>query len=184
MKAKGLKWLKGFHLIAVSSWVGGGVALILLYFLKNGVTEGHVLYGINQSIHHVDMAVVVIPGAFGCLFTGLIYSSFSNWGFFKHPWMIFKWIVTITAILFGTFFLGPWETNMMEISGKIGISALNDSEYLYNEKMNLIFGSIQVLVLMITIFISIFKPWKSTKKPKRKRYNNGIKVTAKSRRAR
>ena len=35
LKAKGLKWLKGFHLIAVASWVGGAVALILLYFLKS-----------------------------------------------------------------------------------------------------------------------------------------------------
>jgi len=26
-----------------------------------------------------------------------------------------------------------------------------------------IFGTIQVLVLMITVFISIFKPWKSRK---------------------
>jgi uncharacterized membrane protein len=167
LKAKGLKWLKGFHLIAVTSWVGGGVALILLYFLKDGVTDSGVLYGINQSIHHVDMAVVVIPGAFGCLLTGLIYSSFSNWGFFKHNWMIFKWIVTVTAILFGTFFLGPWETAMMEISGKIGISSLSDPAYLYNQKMNLVFGALQVLVLMITVFISIFKPWKSGKKGKR-----------------
>ena len=85
LKAKGLKWLKGFHMIAVSCWVGGAVALILLYFLKEGVTDGEVLYGINQSIHHVDMAIIVIPGAFGCLLTGLIYSLFSNWGFFKHP---------------------------------------------------------------------------------------------------
>jgi len=77
--------------------------------------------------------------------------------------LIFKWIVTIAAILFGTFFLGPWETTMMEISGKIGLSSLNDSAYLHNEKMNLVFGIIQVLVLMITIFISIFKPWKSKK---------------------
>ena len=76
LKAKGLKWLKGFQLIAVSCWVGGAVALILLYFLKGGVTDGEVLYGINQSIHHVDIAVIVIPGAFGCLLTGLIYSSF------------------------------------------------------------------------------------------------------------
>ena len=166
LKAKGLKWLKGFHMIAVSCWVGGAVALMLLYFLKNGVDDSGVLYGINQSIHHVDMAVVVIPGAFGCLVTGLIYSTFSNWGFFKHTWMIFKWVVAVSAILFGTFFLGPWETNMMEISGKIGISSLNDAEYLYNEKMNLIFGTIQVLVLMITIFISIFKPWKSRKAKK------------------
>jgi uncharacterized membrane protein len=166
LKAKGLKWLKGFHLIAVSCWIGGAVALLLLYFLKNGVADGGVLYGMNQSIHHVDMAVVVIPGAFGCLVTGLIYSSFSNWGFFKHTWLVFKWIVTVSAILFGTFFLGPWETNMMEISGKLGLSSLNDPVYLYNEKMNMIFGTVQVFILLTTIFISIFKPWKS-KKPKK-----------------
>jgi uncharacterized membrane protein len=163
LNAKGLRWLKGFHLIAVSCWIGGAIALILLYFLKDGVIDGDVLFGINQSIHHVDMVVVVIPGAFGCLITGLIYSSFSNWGFFKHNWLIFKWIVTVTAILFGTFFLGPWETNMMEISGKLGMSSLNDQTYVYNQKMNFIFGGMQCLILMITVFVSIFKPWKKKK---------------------
>ena len=63
----GLHWLKGFHLIAVSCWLGGAVALMLLYFLKGSVGDGGVLFGINQSIHHVDMSVVVIPGALGCL---------------------------------------------------------------------------------------------------------------------
>jgi uncharacterized membrane protein len=163
LKAKGLKWVKVFHLIAVSCWIGGAVSLLLLYFLKDGVTDGGVLHGMNQSIHHVDMMVVVIPGASGCLLTGLIYATFSNWGYFKHTWLIFKWVVTIVAILFGTFFLGPWETTMMEISGKIGISALNDPAYLYNEKMNLLFGVAQALVLMITVYISIFKPWKKKK---------------------
>lgn len=151
-------------MIAVSCWIGGAVALILLYLLKTDVPDGRVLYGINQSIHHVDMVVVVIPGAFGCLITGLLYGIFSNWGFFKHNWMIFKWIVTVAAILFGTFFLGPWETAMMEISGNLGMSALNDSTYLYNQRMNLIFGALQCMVLIITVFISIFKPWKKRKK--------------------
>ena len=160
LSAKGLRWLKGFHLIAVSCWIGGAVALLLLYLLKEGVTDGGVLYGINRSIHHVDMVVIVIPGAFGCLITGLLYSIFSNWGFFKHNWLIFKWIVTVVAILFGTFFLGPWETAMMEISCKLGISSLSNEEYLYNQRMNLIFGSLQCLLLMTTAFISVFKPWK------------------------
>jgi uncharacterized membrane protein len=163
LSAKGLRWLKGFHLIAVSCWIGGAVALLLLYFLKEGVTDGGVLYGINRSIHHVDMVVIVVPGAFGCLITGLLYSIFSNWGFFKHNWLIFKWIATVAAILFGTFFLGPWETAMMEISGKLGISSLGDGEYLYNQRMNLIFGSLQCLLLMTTVFISVFKPWKKKK---------------------
>jgi hypothetical protein len=33
--------------------------------------------------------------------------------------------------------------------------------------MNLVFGALQVLVLMITVFISIFKPWKSGKNRER-----------------
>ena len=41
--AKGLRWVKRFHLIDVSCWIGGAVALILLYFLKDGVTDGGVL---------------------------------------------------------------------------------------------------------------------------------------------
>jgi uncharacterized membrane protein len=163
LSAKGLRWLKGLHLIAVSCWIGGAVALFLLYFLKDGITDSGVLYGINQSIHHVDMLVVVIPGAFGCLITGLLYSIFSNWGFFRHNWLIFKWIVTVAAILFGTFFLGPWETNMMEISGRLGMLSLSDQSYLYNQEMNFVFGGIQCAVLIITVFISILKPWKKKK---------------------
>lgn len=158
LKAKGLKWLKSFHLIAVSCWIGGAVSLILLYFIKAGVNDGGILYGINRSIHHVDIAVVVIPGAFGCLATGLVYSLFTNWGFFRHGWLIYKWIITVAAILFGTFFLGPWETEMMKISGKLGPASLTDAEYLYSEKMNIIFGTIQVSVLIITVFVSVFKP--------------------------
>ena len=166
--AKGQKWIKGFHLVTVGCWIGGGISLLLLYFLKSGVSDGNVLYGINQSIHHVDIMVVVIPGAFGCLLTGLIYSIFTKWGFFKHGWIIFKWAVTISAILFGTFFLGPWETKMMETSGKLGVAALENQDYLYNQRMNLIFGTVQVLVLVVTVFISIFKPWKNLGKNRRR----------------
>ncbi len=163
LKARGLRWLKGFHLLAVACWLGGAVSLLLLYFLKAGVADGGVLYGINRSIHHVDMSVVVVPGAFGCLLTGLLYSSFSHWGFFRHPWLVCKWIVTVAAILFGTFFLGPWETAMMEISGEIGGKAQADPAYLYNERMNLVFGAAQTLALVILVFISIFKPWHSAR---------------------
>ena len=156
LNAKGLKWLKGFHLLAVSSWIGGVVALVLLYTLKTDVNNDGVLYGINQSIHHVDM-VVIVPSALSCLLTGLLLFLLKNWGFVKPNWIIFKLIVTITAILFGIFYLGPWETAMMEISGKLGMASLIDDTYLYNQRMLLIFGTIQCLILMVTIFVAIFK---------------------------
>jgi uncharacterized membrane protein len=163
LKTRGIRWLKGFHLLAVSCWIGGAIALMMLYFIKGDLDNGGILYGINRSIHHIDMAVIVVPGAFGCLITGIIYSTFTSWGFFKHKWLIFKWIITVVAIIFGTFWLGPWETNMMEISRDLGISALSDPTYLYNERMNFFFGGVQCLILIITLFISIFKPWKKKK---------------------
>ncbi|MFY9399653.1 MAG: DUF2269 family protein [Desulfomonilia bacterium] len=164
LSAQGMRWLKALHLIAVSCWVGGAIALMLLYFLKSGVDEGGVLYGINRSINHVDMYVVVIPGAFGCLVTGFVYSCFSKWGFFRHGWLTCKWILTVAAILFGTFFLGPWERTMMELSGTLGASATADPAYLHNQRMHAIFGTVQTLVLISMVFISVFKPWRPGRK--------------------
>lgn len=48
---------------------------------------------------------------------------------------------------------------MMEISGDIGIGALADDAYLYNQRMNFTFGMLQVMVLLATLFVSVFKPW-------------------------
>ena len=162
-----LRWLKVLHLACVSCWIGGAVSLLLLYFLKSDIDDGAVLYGINQSIHHVDMAVVVVPGAMGCLLTGFAYSALSNWGFIKQRWITVKWAITVSAIFFGTFFLGPWETAMMNISGELGLAALDDPGYLYNQRMNLWFGTLQVTVLFFTVWISVFKPWRATTKKKR-----------------
>ncbi len=75
----------------------------------------------------------------------------------------FKYNVTVTAILFGPFFSGLGETAMLKISGKIGIASLTDQAYLYNQQMNLMFGTSQVMVLMITVFVSTLKLWKSKK---------------------
>jgi hypothetical protein len=52
---------------------------------------------------------------------------------------------------------------MMEISGQLGIASLSDPSYLYNEHMNIFFGGIQCMVLIVVVFISIFKPWKKRK---------------------
>lgn len=47
---------------------------MLPYFLKTNIDNGAVRYEINQSIHHADMTVVVIPGAIGCLIIRLFYA--------------------------------------------------------------------------------------------------------------
>jgi len=160
------KWLKCFHLLAVAGWVGGALSLMLLHFLRfEGAEEiGDILHGIDRASHLIDMGVVVLLGAIGCLLTGLLYSIFTNWGFFRHKWLIVKWAITVFGILSGTFFLGPWETAMNDISRLQGGAALLDTNYLSSMYLNFWFGILQVVLLVSAMFLSVFKPWKMKKR--------------------
>ena len=155
------KWLKCIHLLAVAGWAGGAISLMLLHFLRfGGVGAGNELHGIDRASHMIDDWAIVALGALGCLVTGLLYSIFTNWGFFRHRWIGVKWIITIFCILFGTFFLGPWESEMVNISQKTGSAALQDSAYISSMHLNFWFGIVQVILIIFTIFISVFKPWR------------------------
>jgi uncharacterized membrane protein len=160
--ARGQRWLKTLHLFAVACWVGGAVSLMQLHLLRlEPLPQGGALAGIDMAAHAVDMGVVVLLGAMSCLCTGLAYSVCTGWGFFRHRWLTVKWALTVAAIVFGTACLGPWETAMGEISARLGLGALSDPDYLWNRRMNLGFGLVQVLALVFTLWLSVFKPWKT-----------------------
>jgi hypothetical protein len=122
-------------------------------------------YGILASVKAID-DIVVVGGAIGCLFTGLVYSLMTPWGFFKFRWITVKWISTVLLILFGTFFLGPWLNEMTHISANEYALALTNPQYLYDEKMNMTWGSIQFGVNILLVIISVLKPWKRLKTQK------------------
>lgn len=155
----GQKWLKCVHVLFAGVWVGGAVSLLVIYLAKQGVTDGGVIYGMNISSRFIDMHVVV-PCAFGSLITGLLYSLFTGWGFVKQPWVALKWLVTLSAIVFGTFWLGPWEEAMTELSGSLRDAAPANPGYLAKQARHLRFGLLQTVILAATVVVSILKPWK------------------------
>ena len=156
-----MKWLKCFHLLFATGWAGGAMSLAVLHFLRfRGAEVGAQLYGIDLASHIIDMWVVVCLGAIGCLVTGLLYSIFTSWGFFRHRWVCVKWIVTAYGVLSGTFFLGPWETDMVNISSQLGADSLTDGKYLSSMYLNFWLGVVQIALLIFVIFISALKPWK------------------------
>ncbi len=155
---KGKAWLKGFHIFFACAWLGTGISMMLLSLIKGLTPNGDELYAVNASIKLLD-EYIIIPAAFGSLITGLFISLFTNWGFFKFKWVIVKWVATITQIVFGTFFLGPWTNEAFAIADVERGLALQNSTYLHDRQMNLIFGSLQLLLLMAQIFISTIKPW-------------------------
>lgn len=158
LSANGKKILKGVHLFFVCAWLGAAVSLLLLGYAKNGITNGDELYAFNASMKLID-DFIIIPSAFGTLITGLMFSVFTKWGFFKFYWIIVKYAAIIAQILFGSFFLGPWLNGATAIVDAERIEALQNQTYLYFSQMNTYFGLLQALLLVVIVFISVFKPW-------------------------
>ena len=71
-------------MLFASLWVGGAVTLSTKQFFVNAANDGE-LYGVLSMMHYVDL-FIIIPGAIGCLLTGIIYSAWTNWGWFRHRW--------------------------------------------------------------------------------------------------
>ncbi len=158
LSVKGQKWLKCLHIYFAGVWVGCATVLTIMPFFINP-ENGSELYGIIATLDFIDVYILV-PGAMGTFITALIYSIFTNWGWFKHNWIIVKWIICIFGIVFGTFWLGPWLSDNVYIAKDKGIEALSDSLYLSNSKNSMIFGTFQACTVLFAVFISALKPWK------------------------
>lgn len=161
LSAKGQKWLKGIHILFACMWVGAAIILCFMNpFLK--ASDGMQLYGIDASMKFID-DYIIIPGANGALLTGLVYSIFTGWGWFKHRWIVVKWCITLFGVIFGTFWLGPWVNGLVPVSKVQGLAALADPGYLHNRHMVLYWGAFQLSTLLFALFLSVLKPWKKGK---------------------
>ena len=156
-----VKILKMFHIFFAFCWIIGGVALCLLVFITFP-ESGDELYMRSRILQIVD-DYFIIYGASGAFITGLIYSLWTNWGFFKHPWIIVKWIMTILQIIFGTFVLGPCINNNVIIANQLRDAALTDPVFLENIQTTQVWGTVQTVLLLAVIAISVQKPWKKKK---------------------
>jgi len=159
LSTKQTRWLKSFHVLSAGVWISCGMIMFAFSLAADSIENGDRLYMLNYLVDLVDMKILV-PSAFLCLVTGLIYSLGTNWGFFKHRWLVFKWIVTVCIIILGTIFTGPWIEEMVELSLKEGIDVVKNNHYIMIDRNQFIMGIMMNTTLIITVFISVFKPWK------------------------
>ncbi|HHO76533.1 MAG TPA: DUF2269 family protein [Deltaproteobacteria bacterium] len=158
MGIAGKRRLKCIHLICACLWVGGAVSLTLMTFLMIPA-EKKAVYGIHHAMKFID-DFIIIPGAMGLLLTGLAYSAFTEWGWFRHRWILAKWIVNVYGIVFGTFWLGPWVNSLASMATDIGSAAMSNPVYLHNVDMLRIWGTLQVSTIVFALVISVLKPFK------------------------
>ena len=160
LNTKGIKTLKACHLIVVMMWVVGVMAMAIINLIEP--RSGDELYMSLLISRFVD-DVLVIPGAILTVVTAIIYSTFTNWGFFKHRWITVKWITSILIIIVGTFYFSPKLDRCLEIADQMRNAAFNNTELISNSQISLVGAFIQAALLIFLVVISVFKPWKKKK---------------------
>ena len=154
----GLKWLKTLHLLCAGCWLGGALSLTVLNLHAESALNGSILYGINSAASAIDLWVVIVGGANGCLVTGLAYGLFTTWGFFRQGWLVAKWGILVFAMLFGTFFLGNWEGFMLETSYNLGLASFFEPRFTAVKRLHLLGGLCQLFLLALAVGLSVFRP--------------------------
>ena len=158
LSIKQKNWLLSVHIIFAALWTGTVLSMFLLALLNQGSTSADVLYALHSAINLLD-DYVVIPCAIGSVVTATCLCWLTNYGFMKFWWIITKWFLTISLIVFGTFCLYPWSVSAESIAQTQGLSAFEDRVYVVDARGILIGAVIQAVFLLFIIIISVIKPW-------------------------
>ena len=151
-------WLLTFHILFAALWTGTVCSMFLLSWVNKTADNPKILYAFHSAVNLLD-DYIVIPAAIGSVLSATILCWLTNYGFTKFWWVISKWFLTISLILFGTFWLYPWSNQAESIVTKQGLSAFDDLVYTVDAKGVLIGSLVQAIILIIIICISIIKPW-------------------------
>ncbi len=164
LSTKGRLWVKSIHIIFSVVLLGGAACILLLRAV--GWSDSAHLHALDYAISLIEQGIS-IPAATGALFTGLLESGLTNWGFFRYRWVTIKWIVLIGCVVIGTLWLGPWASQMVQITEAQGAGALGNPAYLQIRFLHTVFFTLQTMALATLPFLSVIKPWMTSSTPRR-----------------
>jgi hypothetical protein len=149
--------LKTLHTFASCAWVGGVSAVLIILNNDRQTINGNELFALNCAITTID-DMLIGPGATLSLLTGALLCLTSKWGFFRHFWVVVKWIGTLVAIYVGVAYLNPWMKKLAHFSDIYRDDTAQNIDYLQLFHKGTIAVSMQIGALFLLVIVSIFKP--------------------------
>lgn len=149
----GMKWMKLCHILFAEIWFGATLCLTVLsifcFSLEQTSDFLPVLSIIPQAFRYL-----VLPVGMCCFIQGIIYGLFTKFGFFRHGWLVAKWILSIlTGICVG---IGGVST-LREV---LDAAAANPSAMItwMDGAYYFLFLFLQLAMLLSINVISVWKP--------------------------
>jgi uncharacterized protein with FMN-binding domain len=153
------------HILLISIWIGTLLVILLLLLLKNDLFDLTQFASVDKIIFLLFDSIIMNISIAVAL-SGLLFSMFTQWGFFRFHWVSTKWVTIILLALMLMFFVSPSINAMAALSDVHNEQVVNHAEYLEFEQQNLLYSFVQIAILIFVVSISVIKPW-GQRKPKK-----------------
>lgn len=142
------------HITFSVGWFGA-VAVFLALSIAGFTSQNPQIVRASYVAMGLSAWLVILPACCGAFLTGLIQSLATQWGLFKHYWLVVKLFLTILCTLALILHMQP----ISYIADVASMQPLSDTE-LRGLRIQLIFDAgAALLVLLIIIAVSVYKPW-------------------------
>ena len=142
------------HITFSVSWFGA-VAVFLALAIAGLTSQNVQIVRATYIAMGLSTWFVILPACFGALLSGLVQSLGTPWGLFKHYWIAVKLLLTILCTLVLLLHMQP-ISYLAEVASETPLSNMD----LRGLRIQLIADAgAALLVLLIIITISIYKPW-------------------------
>jgi uncharacterized membrane protein len=163
LKIKQKQWLVILHVLSVVSWFGGANVMLIFGLPLLYAENGQQLYYTLVDLHLIDATLIRYP-ALAVLLTGILLSIWTQWGLFKHYWVLLKLILTLLIIIIGIFYLSDWLHILKEMGQQHGLLSFQLPVF-QDAGIHLLIGTIVNIVAMTFMtIITYLKPFGKIKK--------------------
>jgi hypothetical protein len=153
------------HVVSSVGWLGAVVVFFGLAIV--GMTSQDV-----QTVRSVYIAMgsttwlVLVPLSFAALFTGIVQSLGTQWGLFRHYWVLIKLAIT----LFATYVLWGYTSTLSGLADEAAArtSLSNADLAMLRSPSVVVHSGGALLLLLVTTTLSVYKPRGMTRHGQRK----------------
>ena len=153
------KILKIFHIVFAASIFGSLLAIFIILMVKENYNM------VTENIFIVDLSILKIftwgvnYSFFVLILTSFLFGLFTEWGFVKQRWIIFKWMIVLCMFAVTWFGLGPAINGMTSISDAGLCNSTMKIEYLNFQHKAIVYILIELVSILLILVISVLKPW-------------------------
>jgi hypothetical protein len=150
------------HITFSVGWLGAVVAYLALAIAALTSHEAQMVRAAWIAMELIGWFVIV-PLALASLLVGLVNALGTQWGLFRHYWVLVKFLLTVLATII-------LLLHMPTVSYFAGVAAEADSANLSGLRGELFHAGGGLLVLLVVTTLSVYKPWGMTPYGRRRQH--------------